>query len=421
LVRKIATWVVILIIVAGLVVGGIHFKDRIIGIIKPSPSPTSSPTPDFDTRLLTMGIDSRPTGMLFYAANHFIPAGRFRIKPVLIEDPDERWSRMEAGALDMSFATFPEFVLGSARHNPGKLISFISSSRGCDGISVRGNINSIDNLVGKKVAVVPGSAGHYFLIRTLDSKAKSTSEVTIIPAPTTEDAFNFFLKGGNIDASAISQPFLSKSVGDGRRIFVSTRNFFTIDEIICASDFALEHRKKDIQDVVNAYFNLVYLIHMNPGLAKSLITKQSGRSIGEVEILLDNVRLMDIADSRAVSRESIGTRIQKIQQIWDIEGLPNAKDKINSVDVVDYSYLDRASVNKTLFDETRPPDIPDITPIPETSPTDIPKITPSPEASPGETPDITPTVSSYSLVPSLRSGPQSPATTKRESHNKYSE
>ncbi|MCD4784789.1 MAG: hypothetical protein K8T10_13310 [Candidatus Eremiobacteraeota bacterium] len=388
MIRKIAIWIIALIIIAGLVVGGIHFKDK---IIKPSPSPTSSPTPDFDHRLLTIGIDSRPTGMLFYAANHFIPTGKFRIKPILLEDPNERWSRMEAGALDMSFATFPEFVLGASRCNPGKLISFISSSRGCDGIAVSGNINSIDNLVGKKVAVVPGSAGHYFLIRTLDSKARSTSEITIIPAPTTDDAFNFFIKGGNIDSAALSQPYLSRSVDAGKRIFVSTRNFFTIDEIICASDFALEHRKKDIQDVLNAYFNLVYLIRTNPGLAKSLITKQSGRSIEEVETLLNCVSMMDIADSRAVSRESIEARIQKVQQIWDIEGLPNAKGKIRSSNIIDYSLLDNATVNKTLFDETKPPEIPDISPTPETSPTGIPVITPSAEASPTKTPAITPT------------------------------
>jgi NitT/TauT family transport system substrate-binding protein len=338
-----------------LVAGGIYFKS---GFPRVAPSsPTASESPSYDTRILTIGIDSRPTGMLFYAVNHFIPSSKFRIQPVVIEDPNERWSRLKSGAVDMAFSTFPEFVLGSARHKPGKMLMYLSSSHGCDGIAVKGNINNIEELTGKKIAVVPGSAGHYFLVRALDSKAKSSSEVTLAPAPSMADVFGNFMTGDILDGAVLSEPYLSKSEENGRKILVSTRNFISMEEVLTASDFAIENRPADIQMVVNGYFNLVHLINTNPGLAKSLITKNSGKTVNEVDMLFSSVSFKDLNESRAISKEDVAGSMQKTQQIWGIEGLPNASVKIDFEKAIDYHFLEKASVDKLLFESAPQPNV----------------------------------------------------------------
>lgn len=396
---KTPVWIFFLILVILGVLAWGYYNYYYLPKNRPDVEPAS--TPVFDEKILTVGIDSRPVGMLFYAANHFIPSDKFKIRPVLLEDPNEKWCRMESGALDMCISTFPEFVLGAARHKPGKLLMFISSSRGADGLVVKGPINSVEDLVGKKIAVVPGSAGHYLLIKVLDSKAKSTSEVTLIPSPDVKSLFESFKTGDFIDAAALSEPYLSMSTGEGGRTLVATGNYFGIDEVLCVSQFALENRPKDIQTVVNSYFNLVYLARSNPGLAKSLITKKSGRSINEVDQLMSTVRFLDLADSRAVSPESISAGFQKTQQIWGIEGLPNANEKVDIENIIEYKFLQEAVVDNSLFDDSAPPMI-DVEPVPAESPVPgpsaaprIPRL-PDPPHTPSESPVASPATSPVS-------------------------
>ncbi|MCE1248636.1 MAG: hypothetical protein LWY06_18510 [Firmicutes bacterium] len=362
---RVLAWILILVVAAIVIAGAIYVKS---GALIPKPKPTATESPGFDGRILTVGIDSRPAGMLFYAVNHFIPSSKFRIQPVVIEDPNERWARLKAGSIDMAFSTFPEFVLGAARHQPGKMLMYISSSHGCDGIAVKEEITGIEGLVGKKIAVVPGSAGHYFLIRALDSKAKSTSEVLLAPAPTESGVFNNFINGTILDAAVLSQPQLAKCNGNGKRMLISTQNFISIEEVLVAGDFAIENRSADIQMVVNGFFNLVYLINTNPGLAKSLITKNSGRSVGDVDMLFSSVTFKDINESKAISKEDVIKSMQKTQQIWGIEGLPNASRKIDFDKVIDYRFLDKASIDKSLFESAPQPET--VSPTPEET-TDI--------------------------------------------------
>ena len=389
---KIVIWIVVLLLLAVIIAGGFYYKDK---FLKPKPTPTPSPQPKYDARVLTVGVDSRPTAMLFYAVNHFIPANKFKVVPVLLEDPNERWSRMKAGALDLCVATLPEYVLGSVRHKPGKVLMFISSSAGCDGIAVNPGINSVDDMLGKNVAVVPGSASHYLLIKVLDSQGKSTSEIKIVPCPTQKDVFKGFTEGSFIDAASLWDPYLSNTTNSKKRILVDTKRYFSIDEILCAGDFTLENRKEDIQTLVNSYFNLVYLIQTNPGLAKSLITKTSGRSIKDVEMLFSSVRLRDLEASRSIPVENIVSGMKKIQQIWGIEGLPNSSGKVDFEKTLDFRFLENANVNTSLFEDSPPPDI-----VIEPSPMESPEPGPPPvvlSPAPVSTP---PVVITLSPVPS---------------------
>lgn len=344
---------------------------------KPEPTPEDTPSSDLmiDYRVLTVGTDSRPICMLFEAANHYIPQGKFRIEPVFVEDPNERWSLLKAGVLDLCFASLPEFVLGAARHDPGKLLLTISTSNGCDGIVFKENIQSIDDLLGGKIALVSGSAGHYFLIRAFDSGAKSTSEVQLIPAPSPFHTLEFFSKGEDIDACVLSQPYLSMALKDGRYALTTKDRNFGIEEIISASNLAVENRPDDIQAFINAYFSIVYLIRTNPGLAKSLITKESGRSVQDVDQLFQTTLFKDLSDSKAISQDSLVQEMQKIQQIWGIEGLANARNKVEFDEIIDYRFLMNSQVDGALFNDTLYDDVwKDITPPVETSPAPLPSI-----------------------------------------------
>jgi ABC-type nitrate/sulfonate/bicarbonate transport system substrate-binding protein len=350
---------------------------------EPEQTPEPSPLPSFNKKILKIGIGSRLSGMLFYAVNHYIPDNKFILEPVVIPDPEKRWSLLAAGELDLNFSTLSEFVLAAPRNNPGKLICFTSSSSGNDGILVRGDIKNLNSLAGKKICIVPGSSEHFFLVKLLNSMARSTAEVKIIPASRMSDTYAYFTGDEFLDAAVLTEPYLSRGKKAGYVQLVSSGTSHTITEIIVAGNFALEHRPEDVQVVVDAYFNLVNFIRNNPGLAKKLISSRSGVSIEDVDLMFTSVKLKDLEEARTPRKESIVDAMEKIQQVWIIEGLPNADRPVNFKNIVELVFMEKSLVppSSPLFSDPSPH-------VTEPAEEWFPMGTPTPES----TPDVTPPV-----------------------------
>jgi hypothetical protein len=330
-------------------------------------TPEASPGPVFDRKVLKIGIGSRPAGMLFHAVNHYIPGNSFKLEPVVIHDVQKRWALLAAGELDLNFSTLSEFVLAASRNNPGKLICFISSSDGCDGILVRPdtqtkeNMNSSDSLNylnGKNICVVPGSGEHFFLINVLNGIAVSTSEVSIIPAGRVSDVYAYFGEGNYLHAAVLTEPYLTLGKKAGYHQLVSSQTSYKVNEILTAGNFALTHRNDDIQTAVDAYFKLVNFIKDNPGLGKKLVSDRSGMSIEDIDLLFSAIKLKDIQEAKAPAKGSIVDAMQKIQQVWIIEGLPNAERKIDFDRIIDFSFMEKSSASQSspIFGEASPVD-----------------------------------------------------------------
>ncbi len=384
--------------------------------VRPSPTPTATvpAIPRFDAKVIRIGVDSSPASLLIYAINHYIPANTFKVEPVLVEDVNQRWQLLASGEIDMAMASLPEFVLGASRHNPGAFVCWTSVSNGTEAILVKNNIKSVKELTGKKIITTPGSSCHFFLISILNSQGKSTAEIDLFPVDSKKEVLNLYKTGSGFDAAVMEEPYLNRAESMNNKNFkllASSQPPRTISRILAAGDIPLKYRTKDIQTVVNAYYQLVDFILLNPGLAKKLIATRSGKSIEEIDLMFETVKLKSLDAARAPSRENIIDEMRKIHQVWSIEGLPNAGKTLNYNDLVDYNYLDEAEIKPaepifekspepapTFFTPSPTPDItPGESPIPPTP--DFPAVTETPEASPvaspiPETPlpvDVTPT------------------------------
>jgi NitT/TauT family transport system substrate-binding protein len=314
---------------------------------EPEQTPEPSPAPAFNRKVVRIGTGSRPSGMLFHAVNHYIPEGRFKLEPVLIPDVRKRWTLLAAGDLDLNFSDLSEFVLAASRYDPGKLICFTSSSYGCDGIILRDNIQNPDALVKKNICVVPGSGEHFFLISYLNGIARSTAEVNIVPAGSVSDVYSYFTDGDYLHAAVLTEPYLTAGKKRGFTQLTSSRTSYSVSEVITAGNFALTHRREDLQVIVDAYFNLVNFIKENPGLAKKLVSTRSGMSIEDVEMLFSSIKLKDLDEARAPAGTSVTDAMKKIQQVWVIEGLPNADKAVDFEKVTDFSFMEKSSVARS--------------------------------------------------------------------------
>ncbi len=369
-----ALFIILLLIITASLATGIY---RVIKIPATSTIPTPEPNlpEDYDPKILTVGVDSRPASMLFYAVNHYIPPDRFQLRPVIIEDPNRRWMMMSAGELDLAFSTLPEFVLGIARHSPGKAVAFISSSTGADGIVTKIPLTNPDGLLGRKICAVPGSAGHYFLVQVLNSRGRSTGEVEFIPSPDNETALEYFLWSDETDAVVLwGEPF--QRARKNHRLLISTDTFLPVPELLVAGEHVMAQRPGDLQLAVNGYYQLADFVKTNPGLARKLISSRSGKSIDQVDAMLAETRLYSLEEAQAISGEKMTGDMKVIQQIWSIEGLPNADNPIKPESTVNNVFMEGATVRPAipLLDSPgpageKPSPAPSLSTVPVESPT----------------------------------------------------
>lgn len=131
----------------------------------------------------------------------------------------------KSGAMDLMWVTVDAFPTESG--NYGENVKFLFQadwSRGGDAIVTKGNINSVSDLVNRKIAVAEGTPSHTFLLWMLDMGGLSFMDVNIVKVPSAIDAAAAF-KAGQVDAAVVWSPDDAdcvKSV-NGSKVLVSTK------------------------------------------------------------------------------------------------------------------------------------------------------------------------------------------------------
>ncbi len=131
----------------------------------------------------------------------------------------------KSGAMDLMWVTVDAFPTESG--NYGENVKFLFQadwSRGGDAIVTKGNVNSVADLQGRKIAVAEGTPSHTFLLWMLDMGGLSIMDVNIVKVPSAIDAAAAF-KAGQVDAAVVWSPDDAdcvKSV-NGSKVLVSTK------------------------------------------------------------------------------------------------------------------------------------------------------------------------------------------------------
>ena len=221
---------------------------------------------------------------------------RIEVETAVIEALAEKNAAILRGEIDGMGGTIDSAVISVASGVDGSLIFQFDHSSGADGILASAEVQSVQDLVGRSVAVEEGFIGHFFLLYVLDKEGIPRESVKIVPMGT-EQAGEAFASG-NVDVAVIWEPYLSTAERrPGAHVLVSSAD---IEPILAATLFMsrrfLDERSNDAVALVEALqeANDLWLAH--PEKYNPLVAKRWGLSLEDLTDIMDAIEIVSAKD-----------------------------------------------------------------------------------------------------------------------------
>jgi NitT/TauT family transport system substrate-binding protein len=185
---------------------------------------------------------------------------------------------LTTGNLDANSQTLNDTlssVSGGARQT---IVLVNDNSTGNDQIIAAPGINTVADLLGRKVAVEQGTVDHYLLLLALSNAGLSESDITLTPLLTDAAAAAFV--AGQVDAVGVFAPFTTTALGrQGSRAITTSKDFpgAIPDHLTFDATFVDDH-PDEVQKVVQTWFDTLAWIKANPAEAVAIMAKKGGVS-----------------------------------------------------------------------------------------------------------------------------------------------
>ncbi len=234
----------------------------------------------------------------------------------------------------------------------GKAVMIVDNTRGADAIIARDpSIRSVEDLAGKKLALLQFTPSHGMSIDAVDNSSlsarkKQTVEYVYIAAEDGLAGVRAALESGSVDAAALWDPDLSLALRatKGHVVYsTKTASNLIFDVIVCDQRVLNDPQGRDaVQKLVNGWMKGVDAAKANPDQAVdalvkteeffTLLAKDEGKPF--VKKLFDNLLWTGVADNARILGMSGGTNhyervYQRFDQIYRAAGaLANPKSPV---------------------------------------------------------------------------------------------
>lgn len=156
-----------------------------------------------------------------------------------------------------------------------RIVLSIDESKGGDLVMARSDIESIDQLRGRRVGVEASALGAYVLARALALHDVEVEELTIVPIDL-EEQYDRFV-AGEIDAVATYEPFAEQlRARGGHAIFDSSRLAGEIIDVLLTRQSTIESRREDLRHLVNGWLRAEELLRREPGPSFEFMAGREG-------------------------------------------------------------------------------------------------------------------------------------------------
>ena len=205
-----------------------------------------------------------------------------------------------------------------------------------DRLVVRPNINSVEDLKGKRVGVFRfGSASHMRMLNVLPRYGMGERDVTFLQVGDTPERL-IALNGGSIDATLLSPPDHLEALRAGTKILLNLRDMnVPYQGTGLVTTQRLLVRNRDLaRRVVKTFVEAIHLVRTNPALSK--------RAFAKYRQTKDEKRIEDAYQTlREVVKPKPYPSVEGFKTIINdaLDGIPAAKTA-NPKDFIDTSLLE---------------------------------------------------------------------------------
>lgn len=214
---------------------------------------------------------------------------------------------LAAGQIDGNCQTLNDTISFAGDSVNGQVAVLVNdNSAGNDKIIVTEDINSVEDLRGKQVAVEEGVVDDFLLSLALEDAGMSRDDVEIVPLETGAAAAAF--AAGQVDAVGAFPPFwLTALEREGSKELVTSADFpGAIPDLLVMSQTIVDERPEDVQAIVNTWFDTLAFMEENPERANEIMARRAGISAEEVAQLEDGTRMFTIEDNLEAFSEGEG-------------------------------------------------------------------------------------------------------------------
>lgn len=205
---------------------------------------------------------------------------------------------LAAGQLDANSQTLNDTISFAADAANGMVAVLVNdNSAGNDKIVVSEEIESIEDLAGKEVALEEGVVGDFLLSLALEDAGLSRDDVNIRNLETGAAASAF--AAGQTDAFAGWVPFWETALSrEGSKELISSAEFpGAIPDLLVVSQTLIDERPEQVQAIVNTWFDILTFMEENQERAYDIMANRANVSPEEFELYLEGTRFFTIEDN----------------------------------------------------------------------------------------------------------------------------
>jgi NitT/TauT family transport system substrate-binding protein len=206
-------------------------------------------------------------------------------------------SALASGKVDANSQTLSDTLAPASKGIPLKAVLVNDNSNGGDGVVVKPNINSLQELKGKKVATELGTVDHLLMLTALEKAGLAEKDVSYTNM-TVNDAGPAFISG-NLDGAVLWEPFLSKAIqeGKGKLLFSSKDTPGLIPDLLVFKDEITKNRPEDVKKILNAWFDALDYWKANPEESLQIMAKAAETPVEEYKAGVDSVKIFQLEDN----------------------------------------------------------------------------------------------------------------------------
>lgn len=204
---------------------------------------------------------------------------------------------LSSGKVDANSQTLSDTLAPVSKGIGLKAVLVNDNSHGGDGVVVKPNINSLQDLKGKKVATELGTVDHLLMLTALQKANLKEKDVNYVNM-TVNDAGPAFISG-NLDAAVLWEPFLTKAVeeGKGKLLFSSKDTPGLIPDLLVFREQFTKNRPDDVKKILNAWFDTLDYWKANPEESIKIMAKAAETPVDEYKKSVDSVKIFGIDDN----------------------------------------------------------------------------------------------------------------------------
>lgn len=250
---------------------------------------------------------------------------------------EQRTALLDAGKWNCLLTTLDSVALSS----PGVITAIVDESAGADQLWGR-DIETINELEGKRIAFARGSVGEYFVYYALSiAQLSPRSQVTLVPQDSVADAVAAF-NNGQADAVSGWEPDIYDAEASGGVPLLSSAQLRIVIDVIVTSRQSINNNADLVQNFHDAWFDTLKAQVEDFDTAASQIAAWGNNdwsfvypetASDDLKAWLESVAQADLGDNAFVMRDTrpIINRLEIARRVWAASDVTVPNDNVEEL------------------------------------------------------------------------------------------